>query len=107
MVIALVAGLINLAVGPRHPFIFVVIPAQLVFASTVWFFADVIGRRPEAPPPFWVGKRGFPSLETWQKKMTGHREQTMRGFLIFTPAFFLFVSCALLFGAVTRTINPL
>jgi hypothetical protein len=107
MLIALLAGFINLAVGPRNPLIFVAVPFQFLFATSVLFFADSLSRQPESPPPFWVGKRGFPSLETWNRKMAGHHARTMRGFLIFTPAFFLVVSVALLCAAITRTVNPL
>jgi hypothetical protein len=105
MGITLLAGLINLVLGPRNLLILAVVPFQLVFASCVLFFAETVGQQPEAPP-FWVGKRGFPSLETWEKKTAGHRERTMRGFLTFTSTFFLVISFVLLFMALTRTIDP-
>jgi hypothetical protein len=52
MGVTLLAGLINLVLGPRNLLILAVVPFQL--ASTVLFFAEAVGQQPEAPPPFWL-----------------------------------------------------
>jgi hypothetical protein len=109
IVILLVAGLLNLIIGPRNPAIFLVVVFQLVYAWLVLVVMDAVNRqRPEKSLslPFWVHWVGRGPAKTWKRDMARNRLDTSVAFLCFTPTFFLIVALLIFYAVVTGTINP-
>lgn len=105
----LVAGVVNLIIGPRNPAIFLVVVFQLVYAWLVLVVMDAVNRqRPEnsLALPFWVQWVGRGYAKTWKRDMARNRLDTSVAFLCFTPTFFLIVAVLIFYAVVTRTINP-
>jgi hypothetical protein len=100
-VILLLAGLINLVVGPRNLGIFLFALFQLVFASTTLLFMDSESRKSDPQPPSF-----FKWRESWTRELAVNRRRVAITFLCVTPAFFLFASIVVFYGAVTGTISP-
>jgi hypothetical protein len=108
-VILLLAGLVNLTIGPRNPAIFLVVVFQLVYAWLVLVVLDAVNRpRPEnsLALPFWVRWVGRGHAKTWKRDMARNRLDTSVAFLCITPTFFLIVAVLIFYAVVTRTINP-
>ncbi|HET6326136.1 MAG TPA: hypothetical protein VFG04_15770 [Planctomycetaceae bacterium] len=98
--ITLVAGLVNLVIGPRNPGIFLVVLFQLVFATVVLVLMDAVNSQPRSPSWIRLGS-------TWMQVRQDIRGIVSLSFLCFTPTFFLFVSVVLLYAAIVGTITPL
>jgi hypothetical protein len=106
LVITLLAGVINLVVGPRNPGIFLVVLFQLGFASLALLAVDGMnsGPRNAPPPPLWIRLNGIPLMRT---NAVDARPAMSVVFLCFVLAFFLLVSVLLLYEAITGSITPL
>jgi hypothetical protein len=102
-VIMLLAGLINLVVGPRNPVIFVLAFFQLGFAWLVLAGADM---HPPVEPPFFVGRRG-PMLAAWiliTRILDCWLSVLMPVFLCVAAALFLVSALAISYFVVTRIV---
>jgi|HubBroStandDraft_6_1064221.scaffolds.fasta_scaffold888155_1 hypothetical protein len=104
--ITLLAGIINLIVGPRNPIVFVFVLFELFFAWITLILLDAVNR-PVVDRwwPFWWRGRATRKFVTqlfdWNNRIVS------LSFLCFTPAFFLLVSIVLFYAAVTGTIDPI
>jgi hypothetical protein len=107
LVITLLAGFVNLVVGPRNPAIFLVVLFQLVFASFVLFCWDSISLYPDDALPSFVRQLKGTPFEAWTRELIWILRLVPLGFFCFTPAFFLLVSVVLFYAAIAGTINPL
>jgi hypothetical protein len=103
--VAILAGFVNLAVGPRNLLIFAVAPFQIVFSLTLWFFGNEAFRafqqHKNDPPPFWVRMaRSEAVLKKWKQM------KPSIGLFVFTPLFFLVVSISVLCASIIGNVKP-
>jgi hypothetical protein len=102
LVTMLLAGLVNLIIGPRAPVIFVLALFQLGFAWLVLVLAD---SHPPVEPPFFVGRHG-PLFAVWMvstRILGWWLSVLVPVFLCFSAAGFL-VSAIVISVVVTRTL---
>lgn len=103
--IMLLAGVVNLILGPRNPFIFVFAFFVFAFGWVSLVSSDALNRPPKKPGwPFWRRARRFRGFVT-RSFLTNNRVGSVL-FLSFGTAIVLLMAILILYGALTQTINP-
>jgi hypothetical protein len=104
--IMLLAGVVNLILGPRNPLIFVFAFFALSFGWVALVAFDALNRPPKKPAwPFWRRARRTRGFVT-RLSLTNNRVGSLL-FVSFETAIVLLMAILMLYGALTRTINPL
>jgi hypothetical protein len=102
----LLAGVINLILGPRNPLIFVFALFPLFFAWIALVFFDSLNRpRKEIGWPFWWHGRRTREYATRLFNMNNRVGSV--SFMSLETAIVLLMAILILYGTLTRTINPI